>query len=304
MTSVRRNGIDHGQGQGVQFGASAIDSNAAGYWVPIHEAPTGLELNTDFSVAYFSFDEGWIAGHAKVGVDDGPLSFLNATEGIRLNPTLSEYGLTEEGFGAYNLRLPGVDAVGDGVLLVNGGANEANYALSRANADGSWSIFVHDLGLNAASYEPGSLAFVYVPNGLQNVVSGRIAGDGTKLSSSGNFSILYGGNGTHRLRIQGHNPQSGVLLVSAQGNGVNIDNIVSYQSDGQDWLIQSRDLPSHPPTLQSSGNEAAFSFAFFPAFLDRFPSVTEVNDLILVSARKLTLAKQRAGRKLRRRCES
>jgi hypothetical protein len=71
--------------------------------------------------------------------------------------------------------------------------------------------------------------------------------------------------GQYYLEIDGYVPSDGVLIVSPEG-GVsnNADNIVTYQAAGNGWIIESRDLPQNPPTLQDNGAEPTFSFVFIP----------------------------------------
>ena len=80
------------------------------------------------------------------------------------------------------------------------------------------------------------------------------------------FNVTNLSAGTWRLAIPGQSPASGVLILSAEGGlSQNQDNIVSYQPDGDGWIIQSRDLPGSPPSLQTPTTQPAASFAFFPA---------------------------------------
>ncbi len=144
--------------------------------------------------------------------------------------------------------------------------------MSFANpTNGTWQIFVKDNGTDAGSYEQDPVAFVYVPKTNDSVVSGKFRGDGTRLIYSGatpRFAVINIGAGVWRLTIPGQNPNSGVLIISAEGGySQNSDNIVSYEADGDGWLIQSRDLPGNPPSLQTpgGGTEPVASFIFIPS---------------------------------------
>lgn len=280
LTTVSQNGVDHDQGDGFEIGASALFAHADGYLSSIHRAPDGRELNIDFAAVYFPFSDGWLAGHGKNSVNNGPLTSLHASSILKLNPAVGEFGLTDRGDGQYTLSLPGIDSVSDGILLVNGGQNDDNYALSRANVDGTWTIFNHDLSVNAGGYEPDPVAFAFVPLGLDNVVSGRVAGDASVILGSGAFTAESVGTGILRLSIPGHSPETGVLLVSPEGGeSLNLDNIVTYEPTGSDWLVQTRDLPGDPPGLQNIGSQPAFSFAFFPTLIDAAPGITRASNL-------------------------
>ena len=77
----------------------------------------------------------------------------------------------------------GIDSRTDGVLLVNHGKDEANYALSQVNSNnGTWNVFIHDNAANGATYEHDPVAFVFIPRTNTTVVSGRFKSDVTGLS--------------------------------------------------------------------------------------------------------------------------
>ena len=85
------------------------------------------------------------------------------------------------------------------------------------------------------------------------------------------FTVTNIGTGRWELKIPGHTPASGVLIISAEGGGnQNGDNIVSYQANanGDGWVIQSRDTPDNglqTPVGASGEPEAVASFVFIPA---------------------------------------
>jgi hypothetical protein len=167
------------------------------------------------------------------------------------------------------LKAFGIDARTNGVLLVSGGKNEANYALSQANStNGTWTVYVKDNSADAATWEQDPVAFVFIPKTNTNVISGKFQGDGTRLIYSGptpRWTVTNLSAGVWRLSIPGQTPASGVLIVSPEGGqSQNQDNILSYQASGTNWIIQSRDLPSSPPALQAVTQPVA-SFVFIPA---------------------------------------
>ncbi len=276
ISSVAQNGRDNGEPAhpGTNFCTSAIDytrtgDNAGGYKVSIFSAPTGAEYNINVSAAFFPYAK-WLGGLARNSgaTNGGANDLFTGSPGLLLGTHFIELGGGEF---TVDLTSFGIDSRTDGVLLVNHGKNEDNFALSFANpTNGTWSVFVKDNGSNGGSHEQDPVAFVYVPRTNDSVVSGKFRSDGTRLIYSGaapHFDVTNLSTGIWRLTIPGQNPDSGVLIVSAEGGvSLNVDNIVSYEADGDGWLIQSRDLPNDPPPLQSPGaTEPVASFLFIPS---------------------------------------
>ncbi len=281
ITTVRQNGVDHGQGQGFQTGMSSIEVSSGRYFIPVHDSSSNRsEFNIDIAAGYFAFDQGWLTGHARVSSNGGPITSFNASEGLVLNPGTGEFGLTDNGNGVFSLTLPGVDATGDGVLLVNGGKNEGNFALQSANADGSWTIYSHDNGTDGSRFEQDPVAFAFVPTGAPGVVSGKFDGEGNVVETfrSGDYTLTREDLGTYRLSIAGFTPNDGVLLLSPEGvaEAKNIDNIVSYEPDGDDFIIQTRDITGSGTELEDLGSELVASFAFIPFTVPDTPRIVEL----------------------------
>lgn len=264
LASVRRNGIDHGQGEGRQFATVSIRAlDGDGYSLVFDAAPEGGKVNMDCATVFFPFTNGWLAGLTRVAKNNAPLKSMIASPGLTLNPAQGQYGITDLGKGKYSLTLPGISSQGDGIILVNHGKDEGNYALSKAEADGSWTIFVHDNAKNSFFYERDPVIFVFIPKDLPGVISGDVAADGTSRNQSGSFAASIVGIGKIKLSIAGQNPESGVLIISATGGDkFNVDNVVSYEAKEDKWVVQTRDLPDMK--LQDAKTETIFSFAFFP----------------------------------------
>lgn len=277
MTCVAQNGRDNGEVNypGVNFCTTAIDysrtgGNAGAFFIPVFQTPTGDEFNVNVAAAFFSYSN-WLAGFARnSGTTNGGVNDLfTGSPGLALG---THYVDLRGGTSVVSLVSLGIDARTDGVLLVTHGKNEDNYALSQVNSNnGTWTLYVKDNGTDAGAYEADPVAFVYVPKTNTTVVSGRFRANGTRLIYSGAspaYDVTNTGTGTWRLTIPGHSPNSGVLIISAEGGlSQNQDNIVSYQPDGDGWIIQSRDLPASPPGLQTpgAGGEPVASFVFIPA---------------------------------------
>lgn len=277
ISSVTQNGRDNNEAAypGANFCTSTVDyprtgGNAGGYFISIFSAPSGAEYNINAAAAFFPYTN-WLGGLARnSGATNGGVNDLfTGSPGLLPGTHFIELG---GGRFVVDLTSFGITSTNDGVLLVNHGKNEDNFAMSFANpTNGTWTLFVKDNGTDAGSYEQDPVAFVYVPRTNTSVISGKFRGDGTRLIYSGaspQFNVTNLSSGVWRLTIPGQNPNSGVLVISAEGGvSQNTDNIVSYEADGDGWLIQSRDLPGNPPGLQTpgSGTEPVAAFIFVPS---------------------------------------
>ncbi len=304
MTSVRQNGRDNSlapnmggglanQAPGTLFATSAIEFNATSIFIPVSAAGTtgnGDEDNSDVSAAYFRYSDGWLGGHLRNanngGVFTAAASSLNSNIALASGtpPATGSYFLDGSTLatplnGQHTLNInasTGNNASQNGILLVTGGKNEDNYALSRANTDGSFTVFGHDNGQDGAGYEQDGVAFVFVAAGTAGVTSGRVQQESTSSATlvagvgsdgAGLATITQQADGIYLLQIADvASADAGVLIISAEGgNGDNVDNIVTYEwsiSD-QGWLIQSRDLNALNLENGSIGADI-FSYAFVP----------------------------------------
>ena len=289
MTCVTENGRDNGAGEtaypGINYLTSAMDGDSLGeYWIPVFNAAGaaqagGVEYNVNVAGAYFPYAH-WLGGWARNSTNNngGANDLLTASPGIVLGTHFVDLG---GGKSTVDLRAFGYSSTNDGVLLVTGGKNEDNYALSSVNTtNGTWTVYVHDNGANGASYEQDYVAFVFIPRTNTTVISGRIMGDATTSLESTPFAVTKGATGVYHLTIPGHSPADGILMISAEGgSSVNADNIVSYQATADGWDIMSRDLSAtsssaqYPPT-----GEGVVSFVFIPGPTPGF-AVTPTNGL-------------------------
>ncbi len=270
ISSVAENGKDHGEDSGINYCTTSISLNSGGYFIPTCQAPDGTEYNINVSTAYFPYNK-YLGGYARnsAGTAGGANNLLTASAGINLGTQFVDNG---GGLSTVNLTNLGINSQTDGVLLVTAGANNNEYASSKPNADGTWTVYVKDNGTNGTVTTQGPVAFAFVPKSNTSVISGKFQGDGTILMYNGvtpRFSVVNTTNGTWKLTIPGYSSFKGVLVISAEGGGAfSADNILSAQPSGSDWIIQSRDLPGlglqTPP-------EAVASFIFIPA-----PSITLV----------------------------
>ncbi|MBM4091142.1 MAG: hypothetical protein FJ276_17225, partial [Planctomycetes bacterium] len=276
LTSITNNGRDNGEtttppGPGVvRYGTSAIDANTAGYWIPVFDTSLsgysgGTEYNFNVAAAWFPYADGWYGGWARnsAGTNGGPNNLFTGTPGLVLDTHFKDLS---GGRSTVDLTPFGINSQTNGVLLVVGGKNEDNFALSQANADGTWTIFCHDNGADSSSYEQDYVAFAYVPLTGTPLVAGKFLGNLTDAfgRSPAPYTVTNPSTGVYRLTITGQSPSTGVLIISAEGGaGLNVDNVVSYQVNGDGWDIQTRDLPNMG--LQNiDATNPVISFAFIP----------------------------------------
>jgi hypothetical protein len=281
ITSINQNGRDNGETNflGMNYGTSAIDSNASAtpgssgqFWIPVFQAPQNAEYNFNVAAAYFPYTNGWYGGwlNNSSGVNGGANNRLLGNPNLILGTHVIDNG---GGKTTVNLKSFGLDSRSNAVLLVCGGKNEANFALSNTNADGTWTITCHD---DNGSTEQDYVAFVCVPLTNHTVVSGKFMGDARVALQSAPFNVTNTGVGTYHLVIPGVDPASGVLIVSPESGGANNgDNIISYQIKQDGWDIQTRDITAgFTPALQTlPATDAVASFVFIPGPTNNYASL-------------------------------
>lgn len=277
MVAVTQNGRDNGELENLLgYAAPSFDSGAAGYWAVVQDATSDrAEYNMDVAVAYFRYSD-WLAGWARnrTGSNGATNNLLTASKGLVLG---THFKGISAGRSQVDLRTFGIHSTNSGVLIVNHGKNEGNYANSVANPDGTWEIFVRDnfgSATNPRALEQDPAAFVFIPKTNTVVVSGKFGVDesGTNaviLIHSGPepaFSVTQLEPGRYRLSIPGGSPKSGILITSMEGGYTNnFDNLLSYEADGNSWILESRDTGVYPPPLEGVTNEPVASFVYIPA---------------------------------------
>ena len=285
MTSVIENGRNNFGTNG--YPIAAFETNGSGaYRIVSFLATAGgagnsVEYNVNVAGAWFPYDT-YLGGFARNadGLNGGTNDAFTASPGLVLG---THFKGVAAGRSVVDLRSRGIDSRMSGVLLVSGARDENNFALSQVNTNnGTWNVFVRDSAQTAySSYEQDPVAFVFIPRTNTALISGRFLGNGTINMFSGSspqFTVTPLGTGRWNLRIPGHSPSNGVLVISAEGGGsLNGDNIVSYQPTGDSWEIQSRDTPGNG--LQSPENEPVASFVYLPAPTPGF-TVTPTTPLV------------------------
>ncbi len=277
MVAVTQNGRDNGELENLLgYSAPSFDRGAAGFWAVVQDVTSDrAEYNSDVAVAFFRYTD-WLTGWARNA---------NASNGATNNLFTGSKGLVlgthfkgiSAGRSRVDLRTLGINSTNSGVLIVNHAKNEGNFANSVANPDGTWEIYVKDnfgSATNPRALEQDPAAFVFIPKTNTTVISGKFGVDDTGTNAvillhSGAepaFSVAQLEPGRFRLSISGASPKSGVLITSMEGGYTNnFDNVISYEADGNSWIIESRDTGVYPPPLEAAANEPVASFVFIPA---------------------------------------
>src|SRR5205823_1063470 len=141
----------------VNYCTCAIDytrtgGSAGGYFISTFNAPAGAEYNVNVSAAFFPYSK-WIGGLARNSgtTNGGANDLFTGSPGLVLGTHFVDNGA---GTSAINLTSLGIDSRTNGVLLVSGGKNEDNYALSQVNSNnGTWTVYIKDNGTDGGSYE-------------------------------------------------------------------------------------------------------------------------------------------------------
>ena len=281
ISCINQNGRDNGETNfpGMNYGTSAIDSNASAtpgssgqFWIPVFQAPQNAEYNFNVAAAYFPYTNGWYGGwlNNSSGVNGGANNHLLGNPNLILGTHVIDNG---GGKTTVNLKSFGLDSRSNAVLLVCGGKNESNFALSNTNADGTWTITCHD---DNGSTEQDYVAFVCVPLTNHTVIAGKFMGDARVVLQSAPFNVTNTGVGTYHLVIPDVDPANGVLIVSPESGGANNgDNIISYQIKQDGWDIQTRDITAgFSPSLQTlPATDAAATFVFIPGPTNNYTSL-------------------------------
>jgi hypothetical protein len=275
------------------YSISMIETNSNGsYHIAVYQSGNSNQLeNCDIVGAYFPYSS-WIGGHLRSNPYGNGFTnnLFTGTPGLVYGVNVADLKLTQNlgGRSLVSLTNLGINSQTDGILIVNHGkdrSGDGNYAVSFANPDGTWTVWVRD---HTGGSEQDPMAFVYIPKTNTTVVSGKFKGTDAEnnliLMYSGNspaFTVQNVGGGRWDLRIPGYGPTNGVLILSGEGGGTqNADNCYTYQahSDGTGWEIQSRDLPGGGLQTPDNGTVPICDFVFIPGPTPSI-SVTPTNNL-------------------------
>jgi len=196
--------------------------------------PTGsAEANFSFSVTWFPYDEGWLAGNfgnpivANPNLPDGTAAWNGAGQhAAGLSAGLMTWSSALGAFGGLgDLRLPGVNAETNGMLFTtsaNGSSDVNIVGVAPTNdvATGAsgWIITIReDSALTAEEVANGGqyqFEFVYIPYNSQSLIGGHVNGaTGGSLHSAGAFTMARTGTGTYELTVPGKGGTNGTLLL-------------------------------------------------------------------------------------------
>ncbi len=254
IPTARQNGpVNWGDGEGDLYPTVAISAASAGPGYDMVNGSFGTgqldinlgragthasspEANFSFSVAWFPYDAGWIAGNIGNPADvttgrpqwNGPdqhaagLSAGLMTWAIPPAPPGTDYG------GLGTLRLPGIDAETNGMIFTTSshGNSDVNIiGVAPTNDPGGssgWIITIREdsalTGDEVASAGQFQFEFVYVPYTAQNLIGGYINGTtGAKIKSAGTFTVTRTGTGTYEVAIPGKSATNGTFVLQAVG---------------------------------------------------------------------------------------
>ncbi len=275
IASVSQNADEDRNGTIAAYMASVARLNSALCRViPIPAGVTSVSGNytPDCASAYFPYEQGWTGASVtfRAGQTE-PESFTASSninygqELVWVSPDKTYHGPGNEkvvGSGIWHLQLPGVNSRRDGVLLACSASESGSYASAIANGYGNgWTIITRRSNKDGKETDIDSFNIVFIPYETPGIAAGVITGYGGIISGTDNFNVIHSDKGRFRLTIENQMPQSGVLLVCGTPADYAIDNMVTYEADGDGWIVETRDLPEL--AYQDVGN-ANFAFAFLP----------------------------------------
>lgn len=228
----------------------------------LNSDPLLAEEGGGIAIGLFPFSDGWIGAN----IDDSG-SLIGANGNLPAG-----VGITRTDTGRYEIN--GLPTTGNLIACGFGDRNDNVMAVSHVGAP--WEIHSRD---NSESLEDSSFSFLYIPNNSPQVLSGRIADDGSltalneTMASVGatvavqtyGFEITFGDGSVY-------NPETAALFLTADIDaGAGGDDIYSYSQIGQSFVVSSRDLP----TLGRAAQNSAFRFLVVP-FGDAAPPADSV----------------------------
>ena len=124
IASVAQNGVDWGFGDGTEYGAAVIGIRGDNsVFVSVNNS-RGAEYNTDISAANFDFER-----YLGAWVRDNGNRVTTGGEGTSRIHTQRNADAT------FTVRIDGVNSLEDGVLLITGAENRAQYGAARPLAE-------------------------------------------------------------------------------------------------------------------------------------------------------------------------
>ena len=247
------------------------------------------EGNVNVSAAYFPFSE-FIGAHCELMDDeDANKIFSTAGNGVVLGQNFTQYPVSPDeasalfiqkpmplegepdwdgidgNRGIYELTLPGVNSMTDGIILASAGGDVKNYVICSPHPDGSgWQLATKTNTSSWGGTYCNAFSFVYVPYDTPGIVAGRVRGTGQSTSGTGGYRIEAESHGRHILKIYGKTPADGALLLTGESQYIYDGDIHTYQPDDVNgcWVIESRRL--REANLVSIATYENYVFAFVP----------------------------------------
>lgn len=251
--------------------------------------PIGTGMNANVGAAYFPFSQGWLGG---------------AANGDLVGATIQKDFF---GTGDNLVKITGVeDSRRQGILFSTTATNKNNHSVVVATADGvGFNVTSRNNAQNGDVGQADPVSFVFMPLGTPGITMGSIyasAGQTAQphpvLASGSPFTVTSFTEPAptptnpdevqtkFRLSIPGESPSSGTLILQSagflDGNGGNPgDNLITYEADGNEWIIVSDDLPTANGVGQTGGGtgdrQSHFQFAFLP--FDTAPGTPVIPEL-------------------------
>jgi hypothetical protein len=286
------------------FGMIAAGDAGGGWEFATHTIDPGAvtgalqEFNVNFSGVFFGKDTGFQMAHQVAqpplvladftqsdGVNDADFAAWKGGYGAATGGTKAEgdsnndgdvdgsdflrwqqeFGLPE---GGLKVSLPGVNTKTSGILVAQAHGNVDQYAVATPSSDGSnWNILTFN---NETTPTNNAINWLYLPYTANNLVAGRVAADGTVLSSTGvgtnpgQFTLTRQSDGAYLLTVAGKTPADGTLLLTPEGSGVD-DNSLVYEASGNSFLITGVDfvtMAERAASTTPSAQDTPFTFAF------------------------------------------
>jgi hypothetical protein len=256
IPTARQNGpVNWGDGEGPFYPTVAISGSSSGPGYDMVNGSFGTgqldinlgragthasspEANFAFSVTWFPYDAGWVAGNIgnPADVATGRPQWNGAGQhAAGLSAGLMTWAIppappgngTDYG-GLGTLRLPGVNAETNGMLFTTSshGNSDVNIVgVAPTNDPGGssgWVITIREdsalTGDEVATAGQFQFEFVYVPYNAQNLIGGQINGTtGAKIQSAGTFTVTRTGTGTYEVSIPGKSGTNGTFVLQAVG---------------------------------------------------------------------------------------
>jgi hypothetical protein len=277
IPTARQNGpIDWRDGEGPFYPTVAISEASSGPGYAMQDGrfaagdldintgragthPSSPEANFSFSVVWFPYDQGWLGGEVDNPGDLGESRWTHPeahapglTAGLirwpEFPPLSGLYG------GNAEVRLPGVNALEDGMLFVTSsdGSSDVNIVGVAPMENGAgWLVSIRE---DSEVYNDildndgqSKFQFVYVPFNAERLIGGAIIGaTGEKRKAAGDFTIARTGTGTYELTLPGKTASDGALLLqAAEYEAGTFDPVatrafLSYEFQNGRFVIQAR----------------------------------------------------------------